>query len=49
MDKNSKDLHIALDLARFLADSKRLKSNLNDQERKLADTIAEKIKNYLTN
>ena len=42
-----KDLHIALDLARFLADDKRLKSQLNDAERKLANNIADKIAQYI--
>jgi len=47
MDNQIKDLHIALDLTRFLADDKRLKSNLNDEERKLANKIAEKIASYI--
>jgi hypothetical protein len=47
MDNQIKDLHIALDLARFLADDKRLKSNLNNEERKLANKIAEKIASYI--
>lgn len=42
-----KDLYIALDLARFLGDDKRLKSQLNDEERKLANTIASKIVQYI--
>lgn len=42
-----KDLYIALDLARFLADDKRLKSQLNEAERKLATTIADKIVQYI--
>ena len=42
-----KDLYIALDLARFLADDKRLKSQLNDAERKLANNIADKIVQYI--
>ena len=42
-----KDLHIALDLARFLAVDKRLKSQLNKEERKLANNIADKIAQYI--
>ena len=42
-----KDLHIALDLARFLADGKRLKSQLNKEERKLCNNIADKIAQYI--
>ena len=42
-----KDLHIALDLARFLADDKRLKSQLNKEERKLCNNIADKIAQYI--
>ena len=42
-----KDLYIALDLARFLADDKRLKSQLNKEERKLANNIADKIVQYI--
>ena len=42
-----KDLYIALDLARFLADDKRLKSQLNKDERKLANNIADKIAKYI--
>ena len=42
-----KDLHIALDLARFLGDDKRLKSQLNKEERKLCNNIADKIAQYI--
>jgi hypothetical protein len=42
-----KSLHIALDLARFLADDKRLNNSLSDDEKRLALNIAKQIKNTI--
>ena len=48
MKSDIKDLYIALDLARFLADNSRLQSQLNDDERKLALVIANKIAEFVS-
>ena len=40
---NIKNLYIALDLARFLSDDKRANNTLSDGEKRLAQTIADKI------
>ena len=40
---NIKNLYIALDLSRYLADSKRANNTLSDAEKRLAQTIADKI------
>lgn len=39
----TKNLYIALDLARFLSDDKRVNNTLSDGEKRLAQTIADKI------
>ena len=39
----TKNLYIALDLARFLSDDKRANNTLSDGEKRLAQTIADKI------
>jgi hypothetical protein len=39
----TKNLYIALDLSRFLADDKRANNTLSDAEKRLARTIADKI------
>ena len=40
---NIKNLYIALDLSRFLADDKRANNTLTDAEKRLAQTIADNI------
>ena len=40
---NIKNLYIALDLSRYLADGKRANNTLSDAEKRLAQTIADKI------
>jgi hypothetical protein len=42
-----KELHIALDLTRYLADGERANNTLTDAEKRLAQTIADKLAQYI--
>jgi hypothetical protein len=46
-NESIKDLYIALDLTRYLADGERANNTLTDAEKRLAQTIADKLAQYI--